>query len=145
VEDSPRVFWRHVRPLERDGDFWSLPTGLGVLHIFGVSKSWDPAAAVAAVLCLTVFVYGGAVRTASKTVRLSVGLPATVAAQVRSLAKTRKLSANRMLLELIEIGLEAEKHKQQAFFDLAESFRGASNPDDAERLGDQLGRMVFGA
>jgi hypothetical protein len=49
-----------------------------------------------------------------------------------------------MLLELIENGLEAEKRKQQEFFDLAERFRGATEPEDVKRLGDQLGRMVFG-
>jgi len=38
-------------------------------------------------------------------------------------AKARRLSANRMLVELIENGMEAEKRKQQEFFDLAERFR----------------------
>jgi len=28
---------------------------------------------------------------------------------------------------------------------LAERFRGATDPEEAKRLGDQLGRMVFGA
>ena len=79
----------------------------------------------------------------NKTVRQSVSLPQNVAAQVRRLAKTRKLSANRMLVELIENGIEAEKRKQEEFFDLAERFR-AAGPDEAKRLGDQLGRMVFG-
>jgi hypothetical protein len=71
-------------------------------------------------------------------------LPANVAAQVRSLAKARRLSANRMLVELIENGMEAERRKQQEFLDLAERFRGATDPDEAKRLGDQMGRMVFG-
>ena len=71
-------------------------------------------------------------------------MQANVATQVRSLAKVRKLSANRMLVELIESGLEAEKRKQQEFFDLAERFRSAKDPTEAERLGDQLGRMAFG-
>ena len=62
----------------------------------------------------------------------------------RSLAKARKLSANRMLVELIENGVEAEKRKQQEFFDLAERFRSATNPAEVKRLGDQMGRMVFG-
>jgi hypothetical protein len=80
----------------------------------------------------------------NKTVRQSVSLPANTAAQVRRLAKTRRLSANRMLVELIENGIEAEKRRQQEFFDLAERFRDASDPEEAKRLGDQLGRMVFG-
>jgi hypothetical protein len=50
-----------------------------------------------------------------------------------------------MLLELIENGLEAEKRKQQEFFDLAERFRNATDPEEVQRLGDQMGRMVFGA
>jgi hypothetical protein len=83
-------------------------------------------------------------RAANKTVRQSISLPKKVAAQVRSLAKTRKLSSNRMLVELIENGIEAEKRKQQEFFELAEKFRNAVNPEEAKRLGDELGRMVFG-
>ena len=83
-------------------------------------------------------------RTGKKAVRQSVSLPSNVAAQVRSLAKTRRLSANRMLVELIENGMEAEKRKQREFFDLAERFRSASDPEEAKRLGDQMGRMVFG-
>ena len=83
-------------------------------------------------------------RTANKTVRQSVSLPASVAAQVRRLAKTRRLSANRMLVELIENGMQAEKRKQQEFYDLAERFRRATDPEEVTRLGDQMGRMVFG-
>lgn len=89
-------------------------------------------------------VHNGAMRTGNKTVRQSVSLPSNVAAQVRNLAKTRRLSANRMLVELIENGMEAEKRKQQEFFDLAERFRTATDPEEVKRLGDQMGRMVFG-
>jgi hypothetical protein len=83
-------------------------------------------------------------RTASRTVRQSVTLPANIAAQVRSLAKVRRLSANRVLVELIENGIESEKRKQQEFFELAERFRSATDPGEVKRLGDQMGRMVFG-
>jgi hypothetical protein len=79
-----------------------------------------------------------------KSVRQSVSLPAKTAAQVRNLAKTRRLSSNRMLVELIENGIEAEKRKQQEFFELAERFRNTTDPEEAKRLGDALGRMVFG-
>jgi hypothetical protein len=80
----------------------------------------------------------------NKTVRQSVSLPAKIAAQVRTLAKNRRLSSNRMLVELIENGIEAEKRKQQEFFELAERFRNATDPKEAERLGAELGRMDFG-
>jgi hypothetical protein len=82
--------------------------------------------------------------TANKPVRQSVTLPANVAAQVRRLAKAHRLSANRMLLELIENGMEAEKRKQREFFDLAERFRNSTDPAEVERLGNQMGRLVFG-
>jgi hypothetical protein len=61
------------------------------------------------------------------------------------LARTRRLSSNRMLVELIENGIEAEKRKQQEFFELAERFRNATDRKEAKRLGDELGRMVFGS
>src|SRR6266849_6680644 len=92
----------------------------------------------------TNMVHNVVMRMANRVVRQSVSLPANVAAQVRSLAKARRLSANRMLLELIENGMEAEKRKQRDFFDLAERFRNASDPEEVKRLGDQMGRMVFG-
>ena len=94
--------------------------------------------------CSIRVVHNGAMRTDSRTVRQSVSLPAKVASQVRTMAKSRRLSATRMLVELIENGIEAEQRKQQEFFDLAERFRNEADPDAAKRLGDQLGRMVFG-
>jgi hypothetical protein len=92
----------------------------------------------------TIMVHTGAMKAASKTVRQSVTLPERTAAQVRSLAKTRRVSSNRMLVELIENGIEAEKRRQQEFFDLAERFRSATDPEEVKRLGDKLGQMVFG-
>jgi len=92
----------------------------------------------------TTLVHTVAMKLATKTVRQSVSLPANLAAQVRSIAKSRRLSANRMLVELIENGIESDKRKQQEFFELAERFRQADDPKEIKRLGDQLGRMVFG-
>ncbi len=89
-------------------------------------------------------VHSGAMRAEQKTVRQSVSLPATVATQVRAMAKNRRLSATRMLAELIENGIEAEKRKHQEFIGLAERFREAKDPETVKRLGDELGRMVFG-
>jgi len=64
------------------------------------------------------------------------------------LAKTRstrrRLSDNRVLLELLELGIETSKQKEQAFFELAERFRASKDPVEAKQLGDELGHMVFG-
>jgi len=60
------------------------------------------------------------------------------------MAKRKRTSASRMLVELLEEGIEARKKKEKAFYDLAGRFRAATDPREAERLGDELGRMVFG-
>lgn len=80
----------------------------------------------------------------SKQVRRSVTLPGPVAKQIQGIAKRRRLSDNRVLLELIELGIEASRQKEQEFFELAERFRASNDPNEAKRLGDKLGRMVFG-
>jgi hypothetical protein len=79
-----------------------------------------------------------------KAVRQSVTLPLNVARQIRTMARTRRLSANRVVVELLEVGIETQKRKQKDFLELAERFRSAKEPTEVQRLGDQLGRMVFG-
>jgi len=59
------------------------------------------------------------------------------------MAKRKRTSASRMLVELLEEGIEARRQKEKAFYDLAGRFRAATNPKEAERLGEELGRMVF--
>ena len=79
-----------------------------------------------------------------KGVRRSVTLPGPIAKQVESIAHRRRLSDNRILVELIELGIEASKQKERAFFELAERFRASKDPVESKRLGDELGRFVFG-
>jgi len=81
---------------------------------------------------------------ANKTVRRSLSLPIEIAKQVQSIAKRRRLSDNRVLIDLIEDGIAAAKKRELEFFRLAEQFRSAQDPDEIKRLGDQMGRFVFG-
>jgi hypothetical protein len=102
----------------------------------------------------TIMVYTGATMAMAKRahaksarakhVRRSVTLPPKIARQVETLARQRALSDNRVLVELIEQGIEAQRQKEKAFFQLAERFRAASDPEQVKQLGDQLGRFVFG-
>jgi hypothetical protein len=80
----------------------------------------------------------------TKQVRRSVTLPQRVDKQIETIARKRRLSGNRVLLELVELGLEAQKQKEKAFFDLAERFRDSKDPEEMKKLGDELGRFVFG-
>lgn len=82
--------------------------------------------------------------TRAKNIRRSVTLSPEVARKVGSIAKRRRLSDNRVLVELIEEGIEAQKQKEKAFFDLAERFRAANHPKQVKELGEELGRLVFG-
>jgi metal-responsive CopG/Arc/MetJ family transcriptional regulator len=83
------------------------------------------------------------VATSSK-VRRSLTLPTRLAEQVERMAKKRRLSDNHVLVELIEEGLEARREKEKAFFELAQRFRNASDPDEVKHLGDKMGRFIFG-
>jgi len=88
-------------------------------------------------------VYTGAM-AATKPVRRSVTLTPQIAKQVDSIAKRRRLSDNRVLVDLIEQGIEAQQRKEKALFALAQRFRASKDPEEVKRLGDELGRFVFG-
>ena len=42
------------------------------------------------------------------------------------------------------LGIEASKQKEKAFFELAERFRSSQDTTETKRLGEELGRFVFG-
>ena len=72
-----------------------------------------------------------------------MSLPVPIAKQVDRIAKSQRSSDNRVLVDLIELGIEARKQREKAFFELAERFRKASDPEEVKRLGDEMGLMVF--
>jgi len=80
----------------------------------------------------------------TKQIRRSLTLPEPTARKVASIARRRRLSDNRVLVELIEEGIEARRQKEKAFFDLAQRFRSSQDAEEVQRLGEQLGRFVFG-
>jgi hypothetical protein len=80
----------------------------------------------------------------AKSLRQSVSLPAPMARRVRALAKSRRASANRMIVELIEAGLEAKEHERKRFFDLSERLPDAKDPQERQRIKEELARMIFG-
>lgn len=89
-------------------------------------------------------VQNGVVAVSKMIVRQSLSLPTETARRVQKLAKGRRLSVNRMLLELVEDGLAAQERKEREFFALAERFRAATDKKEIEKLGNELGRMAFG-
>jgi predicted DNA-binding protein len=83
-------------------------------------------------------------RQPGKNVRRSVTLPAEIDRQVNAMAKQKRLSNSRLLVELIEEGIEAAKQKEKAFFITARRLREASHAQEINALGDEVGRTIFG-
>ena len=81
---------------------------------------------------------------AEKSVRQSVSLPARVARRVKSMAKTSSTSANRIIVDLIESGIEAREQERKRFFELAERLAHSRNAEDQKRLKEDLARLTFG-
>jgi hypothetical protein len=79
-----------------------------------------------------------------KAVRQSVSIPERIARRVRVLAKTQKTSANRVLVDLIEAGLESKEAEKARFFALANQLSESRNPGEREKLKQELARMTFG-
>ena len=89
-------------------------------------------------------VYPEAMPKPEKPIRQSISLPPRVARRVKALARTQKTSANRVVVDLIEAGLEGQAQEKKRFFDLADRLVRASNPEEAKRLKEELARMTFG-
>jgi hypothetical protein len=80
----------------------------------------------------------------AQSVRQSVTLSPQLARRVRALAKRRRASANRVLLDLIASGLEAEEQEKRRFFELADRLASSDDAAERERLKAELARLTFG-
>ena len=81
---------------------------------------------------------------AEKTVRQSVSLPTRVARRVKSLAKASSTSANRIIVDLIESGIEARQQERKRFIELADRLARSRDVDEQTRLKEELAVMTFG-
>jgi predicted DNA-binding protein len=81
---------------------------------------------------------------ARNAVRQSVSLSSAVARRVHALAKRHRTSASRVIVELIESGLEAQEREKKEFFDLAERLVASSDTHEQKRLKDKLAQLTFG-
>jgi predicted DNA-binding protein len=79
-----------------------------------------------------------------KPVRQSVSLPPELARRVKALAKTKKTSASRIVVDLIEAGLEAREREKKQFFDLADRLARSSDDKEQQRLKEELAILTFG-
>lgn len=80
----------------------------------------------------------------SQSIRQSISLPLHVAKSVRAVARARKVSANRVLVDLVEAGLQAKQAEKQRFFALANRLSESGDPAERQRIKEELARMTFG-
>ncbi len=64
---------------------------------------------------------------------------------MRTIARARKTSANRVLVDLIEAGLESQAAEKERFFALANRLTETEDAQERRRIKEQLARMTFGA
>lgn len=89
-------------------------------------------------------VYPDTMPTAAKPVRQSVSLPARVARRVRILAQSSRTSTSRVIVDLIESGLDAREHEKKRFLECADRLSRSRDPEEQTRLKEELARMTFG-
>jgi predicted DNA-binding protein len=84
------------------------------------------------------------VAQSEKVVRQSISLPSGIARRIKNLAKRERTSANHVIVNLIEAGLEAREREKRAFFELAERLANSSSAAEQKHLKEELARMTFG-
>lgn len=89
-------------------------------------------------------VYYSPMAIVEKTVRQSISLPPRVAKKVKALAKSKNTSSNRVIVDLIEAGLESKEDEKRRFFELADELTRINDPAERKRIKEQLARMTFG-
>jgi hypothetical protein len=83
--------------------------------------------------------------TVEKAVRKSVALPLRTAKRVSALAKSEHTSASRVLVDLIEAGLQSKEAEKQYYLGLVEKLSAARDPATRQQLKQELARLTFGA
>ena len=89
-------------------------------------------------------VYSGVMGTTKGSLRRSVSLPTEVARRVEAIAKRKRMSSSRVIVELIETGLEAREREKKEFFELADRLVNSSDEYEQARLKKELARRTFG-
>ncbi len=80
----------------------------------------------------------------TKPLRRSVSLPPRVARRVEAIAKREHTSSSRVIVELIETGLDSKDREKKEFFELADRLVNSSDASEQTRIKQELARRTFG-
>ena len=83
-------------------------------------------------------------RVSKKATRQSVALPPSISEQVRKIAKDRRLSANQVMVDLIEAGIKARQREKEHFMTLAEELATTESARRRKEIKQELARLTFG-
>ncbi len=81
---------------------------------------------------------------ADELVQASVRLPADLSREINARAKELDFSLNRTIVQLLRSGLENENNKKKLLEEKLRLYREATDQAEIQRLGDELGAMLFG-
>jgi hypothetical protein len=79
-----------------------------------------------------------------RSIRQSVTIPASLAREVRRVAKERKVTISRALVTLAEQGVEAEAAQRAKLAAAYEQFMSAEDPARKNEAGEELIQAIFG-
>jgi hypothetical protein len=76
--------------------------------------------------------------------RVSVALTPEIRKEILARSAENHMSLNRTILQLLRSGLTAENEKKKRLEEMLRAYRDCKDQQEAERLGDALGAMIFG-
>jgi hypothetical protein len=82
--------------------------------------------------------------TLADIVRRSVSIPSEMAEKIDAIAVSRRVSANRAIVDLLTDAIAAHEERRKAFLDLADRFQKSKDPAETKRLREELARITFG-
>jgi metal-responsive CopG/Arc/MetJ family transcriptional regulator len=83
-------------------------------------------------------------KTKRSVVRKSISLPYRVASEVDRMAKSEGMSSNRVLIGLIEQGLEARERERERFQVLTQQLIDSKSETERTAIKEELAKMTFG-
>lgn len=76
--------------------------------------------------------------------RVSVPVAPEMLQEIEIRAKRAGVSRSAFLTRLLKYGLEAEQQKRDHFTQKIRQYRESTDPSEVERLGNEIGEMIFG-
>jgi hypothetical protein len=76
--------------------------------------------------------------------RVSVPVSIETLTEIGKAAERAGVSRSAFMTRLLQYGLEAERERREQFMRKMRQYRESADPDEANRLSDEIGEMIFG-